>query len=142
MSIDWRKVSMAALLADGKVDDAEVKVLAKELKAQTGGIHPEGMTFLLELRLAATKKAKAKKEQLTEAFEKFFVKAVHDYVLKDGNISGYEADWLRKNLFADKKIDDREWALLQSLNKKAKSKAPEFEKLYKDCEALRNKAKK
>ncbi|MFO0880282.1 MAG: hypothetical protein U0840_23295 [Gemmataceae bacterium] len=141
MALEWRTICMDALLADGKIDEAEVKVLQKALKQKDDPkIHQEGLTFILELRLAATKKAKARKEELTEAFEKYFMKSVHDYVVKDGEISAYEANWLRENLFADKKIDDREWALLQSLNKKAKKKAPEFEKLYADCEAIRAKA--
>lgn len=140
-AFDWRAICIDSLLADGKVDEAEVKVLQKALKLKDGsGIHQEGMTFLCDLRLAATKKAKAKKEQLTEAFEKYFAKSVHDYVLKDGEISAHEAAWLKTNLFADKKIDDREWALLQSLNKKAKKKAAEFDKLYSECEAIRAKA--
>jgi hypothetical protein len=140
MSIEWRKVCIAAILADGKVDEGEVKMLQKELKASTGGIHPEGMTFLIDLREAATKKAKAKKEQLTEVFEKYFFKTVTDYILKDGKISSHEADWLRQTLFADKKIDDREWKFLQTVYKKAKEKSPEFEQLYKDCEATHQKA--
>src|SRR5687768_8709235 len=127
MSIEWRSVCMDALLADGKVDAKEVAVLRKALKRKEGGIHPEGMTFLVDLRAAATKKAKAKKEQLMPAFETFFMKSVQDHVMKDGDITAYEAEWLRKTFFADKKIDDREWALIQTLNKKAKKKAPEFE---------------
>jgi hypothetical protein len=142
MSIEWRSVCLDALLADGKVDEKEVGILKKALKKKEGGIHPEGMTFLIDLRATATKKAKAKKEQLTEAFEKYFTKSVIDHVMKDGEISAYEADWLKKTLFADKKIDDREWAMLQTLNKKATKKAPEFEKLYAECEAIRKKAKK
>ena len=142
MSIEWRTVCMDALLADGKVDEKEIGVLKKALKKKEGGIHPEGMTFLIDLRKAATKKAKAKKENLTEAFEKYFMKSVQEHVLKDGDISAYEADWLRKTLFADKKIDDREWEMMKTLNKKAKAKAPEFDKLYKDCEAMHAKGKK
>jgi hypothetical protein len=142
MSIEWRNVAMAALLADGKVDEAEVRVLQKALKSEAGIIHPEGMTFLRDLRLAATKKAKAKKEELTPAFEKYFLKSLTEHILKDGDISAYEAEWMRKNFFADKKIDDREWATLQALNKKATKKCPEFDKLYQDCEASRKKGKK
>lgn len=142
MSIEWRSVCIDALLADGKVDEKEIAVLKKALKKKEGGIHPEGMTFLVDLRAAATKKAKAKKEQLTDAFEKYFLKSVQEHVLKDGDITAYEADWLRKTFFADKKIDDGEWALLTTLNKKAKTKAPEFDQLYKDCEDIRNKAAK
>lgn len=140
MAIDWRKVSLAAFLADGKVDEAEIGVLKKELKSSEGGYLQEGVHFLRDLRVAAQKKAKSKKEDVSEAFEKFFFKVVQDYLLKDGKISDYEADWLRTELLADKKIDDREWALLSALNKKATSKSAGFDKLYKDCEAARNKA--
>jgi hypothetical protein len=142
MAIDFRSVCIDALLADGKVDEKEVGVLKKALKTKEGGIHQEGMTFLRDLRIAATKKAKARKEELTDAFEKYFMKSVQEYVLKDGDISRYEADWLRKNLFADKKIDDREWALMKALDKKAKGKSPEFVKLYQECETMHKKAKK
>jgi hypothetical protein len=135
-------VCIDALLADGKVDEQEIRVLKKALRTKEGGIHPEGMTFLLDLRAAATKKARAKKEELTEAFEKYFMKSVQEHVMKDGDISAYEANWLRKSFFADRKIDDREWRLLTMLNKKAKGKSPEFVKLYQECEALRKKAKK
>ncbi len=142
-AIDWRTVCMDTLLADGVIDAREVGILKKALKKKEGGgIHPEGMTFLVELRAAATKKAKAKKQQLTDVFEDYFAKSVVEHLIKDGEITAYEADWLRKTLFLDKKIDDREWKLLQTLNKKATKKAPEFEKLYADCEAIRNKAKK
>jgi len=137
MHIDWREVAMKALLADGKVDEPEVAVLKKELKSSEGTWFAEGVTFLLALRDAYTKKAKAKKEALSEPFEKFFVKVVEDYVLKDGAISEHEAAWMRDTLFADGKIDDREWALMQALNKKAKTKHNAFIQLYADCEKKR-----
>lgn len=139
---DFRKLAMAAILADGKVDEAEVKVLGKELKGEDGKITDDGLQFLLDLRGTAQRKAKAKKEELTEAFEKFFFKVVTDTVLKDGKIDKDEVAWLRKSLFADKKIDDREYKLLTDLQKKAKTRHADFETLVKDCEALRAKAKK
>jgi hypothetical protein len=139
---DWRKVAMAAILADGKVDAEEVKVLQRELKGADGTVDDEGMKFLLELRETAQKKAKAKKEALTDSFEKFFFKVITDNVLKDGKVDAAEAGWLRKNLFADKKIDDKEWEFMTTVNKKAKTKSPEFDQLYKDCEAFRAKAAK
>jgi len=136
MSVDWRKVTMAAILADGKIDETEVKLLQRELK----GAGDEGVNFLLDLREAAQKKARARKEDLTPAFEKYFFKAVEAQVLEDGKITAEEATWLRKTLFADKKIDDGEWKFLTGLSKKAMSKSPEFDQLVKDCEAARNKA--
>src|SRR5262245_52096611 len=115
MSIEWRSVCMDALLADGVIDAKEVKILKKALKKKEGGIHPEGMTFLVDLRAVATKKAKARKERLRPAFETYFMKSVEEHIMKDGDITGYEADWLRKTFFADKRIDAREWRLIQEL---------------------------
>jgi len=132
---NWRKVAMAAILADGKVDEAEVKVLKKELYAD-GKIDGDEVKFLIELRDSAQKKAKARKEELSPAFEKFFFKAIEDNVLKDGKIDAGEAKWLRDMLFADGKIDEGEKKFLESLKKKAKDKAhPSFTKLYDDAMA-------
>src|SRR5215213_4263204 len=102
---DWRKVALAAILADGKVDDTEVKVLQRELKEADGKIGEDGIKFLLELRATAQKKAKAKKEELTDSFEKFFAKVVTDNVLKEGKIDATSATWLKDNLFSEKKVD-------------------------------------
>jgi hypothetical protein len=140
MAIEWRKVAMAALLADGKIDEVEVGLLRRELKSSEGTFLQEGVHFLRDLRVAAQKKAKARKEEVSEVFEKFFFKVVQDYLLKDGKISEHEAKWLRENLFADRTIDDREWALLTALNKRATSKSAGFTRLYQECEAARTKA--
>jgi hypothetical protein len=138
---DWRKVAMAAILADGKIDEAEVKVLKKELYAD-GKIDMGEVRFLIDLRTAAQKKAKAKKEELLPVFEKFFFKAIQDNVLKDGKIDASEAKWLREALFADGKIDQGEMEFMNTLSKKAKEKSPEFVQLFEDCEKWATKGKK
>ena len=107
----------------GRAGDRHPKA---ELKASTGNWFQDGVTFLVDLRNAYTKKAKAKKEPLSDVFENFFFKVVTDYVLKDGEVSDHEAEWLRETLFADGKIDDREWEFLQKLNKKATTKSNAF----------------
>jgi uncharacterized membrane protein YebE (DUF533 family) len=135
---DYRKLAIAALLADGKIDDTEVKVLGKELKEANGKIGKDGIKFLVELRNTAQKKTK---EELPESFEKFFFKVVTDNVLEDGKIDASEANWLRTTLFADGKIDNREMAFLKNLSKKATSKSQAFEKLYAECEAKHGRAK-
>ena len=56
---DFRKLAIAFVLADGVIDDDEVKVLRKELY-QDGKIDKKEVDFLVELRNAAQKKAKAK----------------------------------------------------------------------------------
>jgi uncharacterized membrane protein YebE (DUF533 family) len=131
---DWRKLAVAALLADGKIDDTEVKVLKKELW-EDGKIDREEVQFLVELRNAAQKKAKARKEEVNPKFEALFFKAIEENVLADGTIDAQEAGWLREMLFADRKIDANEKKFLAKIKKAAKSTSPEFEKLYQECMA-------
>jgi hypothetical protein len=132
---DWRKVAMAAILADGVIDETEVKVLKKELWAD-GKISMGEVEFLIDLRNAAQKKAKAKKETLKPAFTNLFFKALEANVLKDEKIDDKEANWLRKMLFADGKIDADEKKFLAKLKKGAKKgTSAGFEKLYQECMA-------
>jgi hypothetical protein len=140
MAIDWREVCVKALLADGKVDEPEIKVLRSCLKSTAGGLLQEGATFLTELRNAYT--AKVKKGKLSPAFEKYYFSTITNYVLKDGEISEHEAAWLKDTLFKDKKIDDTEWKFLQNLNKKAKAKHSSFVTLYTEAEKSRGSKKK
>jgi hypothetical protein len=138
---DWKKVAITTILADGKIDEAEVKVLRKELWAD-GKIDDEEVRFLIDLRNTAQKKARAKKEEVFAGFTRMFFKAIEDNVLKDGKIDAGEAKWLRAMLFADGKIDADEWVFMQSINKKAKSKHADFDKLYAECQAKAGKAAK
>jgi uncharacterized membrane protein YebE (DUF533 family) len=127
---DFRKLSIAALLADGKIDDAEVKVIKKELYAD-GKIDKKEVEFLIELRNTAQKKAKG--EPLSTSFENLFFKAIQDNVLDNGIISTREAQWLRKMLFADGKIDDNEKKFLRKLKGAATKTSPAFDALYQKC---------
>ena len=127
---DWRKVALSAFLADGVIDDTEVKILKKELWAD-GKIDKDEVEFLIDLRNLAQKKAK--KGKLKSAFEKLFFKAIEENVLADGTIDDEEARWLRAMLFADKKIDANEKKFLARLKKAARSTSPAFDKLYEEC---------
>jgi uncharacterized membrane protein YebE (DUF533 family) len=129
---DWRKLAMAAILADGKIDDTEVKVLRKELFADKK-IDDEERDFLIALRNSAQKKAY--RGQLRPAFEKLFFEAIENNVLADGVIDAEEAKWLTKLIFADKKVDDNEKKFLERLKKGAKRTSPEFDALYTKCMA-------
>ena len=129
---DWRKVALSAFLADGVIDDTEVKILKKELWAD-GKIDKDEVEFLIDLRNLAQKKAK--KKGLKPKFEKLFFKAIEENVMADGTIDDEEARWLREMLFADKKIDSNEKKFLSRLKKAAKSTSPAFDKLYKECMA-------
>jgi uncharacterized tellurite resistance protein B-like protein len=131
---DWRKLALEAILADGEIDEAEVRVLQKALW-EDGKIDAKEVEFLIELRNSAQKKAKAKKKEVNPKFERLFFKAIEENVLRDGQISAKEADWLRKMLFADRKIDDNEKQLLTRLKKAATKTHPKFEQLYQECVA-------
>ncbi len=135
---DFKKLAVAAILADGKIDETEVKVLQKELKDEGGAYSNDAARFLIELREIAHKK----KKDVTPAFETFFFKVVTAFVLKDDHISKSEVDWIRTNLLADGKIDDNEWAFVQKINKKAKTKHADWDKLYAELEAKHAKSKK
>jgi hypothetical protein len=129
---DWRNLSMSLIMADGVIEDDEIKVLKKELLAD-GKIDKDEITFLVDLRNTAQKKAKAKKAEVNPKFEKFFADAVKNYLLADGKIDDSETDWLRGVIFADKKVDAGEKKLLTDLKKTAKSVSPRFDKLYEEC---------
>jgi hypothetical protein len=130
---DWRKVAMAAILSDGKIDAAECKILKRELWADKR-IDTDEVRFLVDLRNAAQKKAKASGKRLTPAFNTLFFKAIADNVLRDGKITANETSWLRQMLYADGRIDAREHALMKQLYRRAKERSPEFEALYREVE--------
>jgi uncharacterized tellurite resistance protein B-like protein len=129
---DWKRLAMSLALADGKIDDTEVKVFRKELY-EDGKIDNDEIQFLKEVRILAQKKAKTAGEEVNPAFEKFFAKALEDYILEDGNIDAKEAGLLREIIYADKKVDDNEKKLIARLNKAAKTKSPSFTKLFDEC---------
>jgi hypothetical protein len=131
---EWRNLSMALIMADGVIADDEIKILRKELLAD-GKIDKDEITFLVNLRNSAQKKAKAKNVAVNPKFEKFFADAVKNYLLADGVIDAREADWLRGVIFADKKVDASEKKLLTDLKKSARSVSPKFDKLYNECMA-------
>jgi uncharacterized tellurite resistance protein B-like protein len=129
---DWRKLALEAILADGAIDDSEVKILQRELWAD-GKIDAKEVDFLIELRNSAQKKAKAKQAEVNPKFETLFFKAIEQNVLRDGKISNKEATWLRKMLFADGKIDDNEKKFLNRIKKAATKTSPEFDQLFQEC---------
>jgi hypothetical protein len=122
---DWQKLAAKAILADGKIDDAEVKILQKELYAD-GVIDKKEVQFLIGLRNQA-------KGNVSPSFTRLFFKAIKDNVLKDGVIDAAEAKWLREMLYADNKIDDDEKKFLRDLKRAAKKVSPVFQKLYDEC---------
>ena len=121
--VDLRKLK-AEILADGRIDDAEVARLRTELYAD-GKIDKDEVELLIALRNGAT--------EVCPAFEKLFFQALKDNVLQDGSIDAEEASWLREMLFADGKIDENEKQFLRQLRSEARSTSPEFQKLCDEC---------
>jgi hypothetical protein len=114
----------AKVLADGVIDDAEAQMLRKEVYAD-GKIDKHEIEMLADIRNQA--------KSVCAAFEDLFFSAAKDNVLHDGVIDSEEAAWLRKALYADGKIDDREKQLLRDLKAGAKKTCPEFDALCKEC---------
>jgi hypothetical protein len=142
MAVDWKKLAMDAILADGKVDATEVKILKKGLAGAGGKIEGDAVQFLVALRAAAAKKAKASGQKLSPDFEKFFSKTISDNVLKEGKIDASQTKWLRDTLFPAGKVDAGHYRLFADLNKKAKEKHPDWEALHKEVQSKHAKASK
>jgi len=106
------------LLADGKIDAAEVQELKDVLYAD-GVIDKEEADFLFELNDAVSDSAN------DPSWQSFFVQAISDFLLKDevspGEIDSNEASWLIDKIGNDGKVDSAEKALLLYLQKEAKS---------------------
>ena len=108
----------ADLLADGIIDADEVARL-KEVLYEDGVIDKEEADFLFEINDAVTGKDN------DPAWETFFIQAIADFLLKDevspGEIDADEAAWLVEKIGADGQVDGTEKALLEKLEKEAKS---------------------
>ena len=113
-----------AILADGVIEDHEVETIRRELYAD-GKIDRDEVEFLVALRNEA--------REVCPAFEAFFFEAAKQNVLADGAIDAEEAEWLRRMLFADGKIDEREKKFLWELRHEAERLSPAFQQLYDEC---------
>jgi hypothetical protein len=134
---DWRKLALDVVLADNVIDDNEVRVLRKHLY-EDGKIDRKEVDFLVELRTLAQRKNRG--EPLSPAFERFFVKAIEDYILEDGEISTTEAKWLQNMMWGDgkvnaAKIDATQKRLLTTLKNKATNENKTFNTMYQECMA-------
>jgi uncharacterized tellurite resistance protein B-like protein len=107
-----------SILADGVIDEQEVKQLREVLYAD-GIIDKEEAEFLFELNdVVSGKKNHA-------SWETLFVEAITSFLLEDekspGEVDDDEAKWLLDKIQCDGKIDDSEAALLKNLKAKAKN---------------------
>src|SRR5579859_5571482 len=109
------------IMTTSKVDKAELEILRQALYAH-GGIDRQGADFLVELHKRV--------QHMTPAFDHFFYQAIKDHILAHGRINTEESAWLRRMLFADGKIDDKERKFLRELKGESKQVGREFEALF------------
>jgi hypothetical protein len=127
---DWQKLALDSILADGAIDETEVKILKKELYAD-GKIDKQELAWLLKLREAAQKRAKGK--DLHPAFEKLFFDVIYNRVVNNGVINKEGVALLRSAIFADKKVDEGEKKFLGRIKKGLTRPNAEFDKLCAEC---------
>jgi hypothetical protein len=106
-----------SILADGTIDEQEVKQLREVLYAD-GIIDKEEAEFLFELNDAVSGK------ENHSSWEKFFVDAITSFLLEDetspGVVDAAEANWLLTKIQGDGRLDKIELALLKNLKSTAK----------------------
>jgi uncharacterized tellurite resistance protein B-like protein len=105
------------ILADGVIDEVEVKQLREVLYAD-GKIDQEEAEFLFELNDAVSGKTNH------SSWETLFIEAISSYLLEDetspNEIDAEEAKWLLSKIQGDGQLDKIERALLESLKSKVK----------------------
>jgi hypothetical protein len=106
-----------SILADGVIDEQEVKQLREVLYAD-GIIDKEEAEFLFELNDAVSGK------ENHPSWKALFVEAITSFLLEDetspGEVDENEAKWLLAKIEGDGKLDDLEISLLNNLKMKAK----------------------
>ena len=106
-----------SILADGVIDEQEVKLLRDVLYAD-GIIDSEEAEFLFELNNAVSGKDNH------PTWATLFIDAISSYLLGDENspneLDENEATWLIERIQGDRKLDEIEIALLNNLKSKAK----------------------
>jgi len=112
------------ILEDGVIDSQEVETLRKVIY-EDGVVDSDELKLLVELRNEA--------KSVCVEFEVFFFEAAEKNLLADGIIDDDEVEWLREVIFADGVVDEMEKQFLLSLKSKARSLAPGFQPLMKDC---------
>ncbi|MDR0712693.1 MAG: TerB family tellurite resistance protein [Bacteroidales bacterium] len=106
-----------SILADGVIDEAEVKQLREVLYAD-GVIDKEEAEFLFDLNNAVSGKNNH------PSWQTLFTEAITSFLLDDeqspGEIDEAEAQWLLEQIQGDGQLDETEKALLNNLKTKAK----------------------
>jgi uncharacterized tellurite resistance protein B-like protein len=117
-----------SILADGVIDEQEVKSLRKILY-EDGKIDRKEANFLFELNDAVSGKSNH------SSWKTLMVDAISSHVLDDetspGEIDESEAKWLISKIQKDGVVDDIEKAILIRIQKKAKKISPKLEDFIK-----------
>lgn len=117
---DFRKLALDLISSDKMVDDAEVRVLRKNLYADGKITHAE-LSFVMDIH----KKVKA----ATPAFSTFYLKAAGDSILDNQIVSAEEIGFIKK-IVADKKLDKAAVKKFLARVKKEAKPNPAFDKIY------------
>lgn len=106
-----------SILADGVIDEQEVKQLREVLYAD-GVIDKEEAEFLFELNDAVSGK------ENHPSWATLFIEAITSFLLEDetspGEVDEEEAKWLANKIQGDGKLDEIEAGLLKNIKAKAK----------------------
>src|SRR5438067_9187578 len=89
--MNWPAFAKRLLLADGRITDAETKLLRRAI-LEDGTIDREEVAFLITLKRSAA--------AVAPAFDRFLFGILKRVVLVDGIVSDAEAAWLERHLFA------------------------------------------
>lgn len=113
-----------SIMANGKIEGHEVELLRNHLSAD-GVIDRSEAEFLVEMYRRTS--------QIAPAFEKFFYQAVKKHLVADGCIGTEEAGWLRRVIFSDGIVKEREKKLLRELRGEARDLSDEADALFDEC---------
>ncbi len=111
---------VSTLLADRKIDDAEVRQIRERLH-HDGQLDLEDVKLLVELYCQA--------DEYSPAFADLFFSVLEEVILEDGQIQPSEQFYLLKMVYSDRVIHDREKEFLLKLKETATNISPDFEAL-------------
>ena len=128
-----------SIAASGSITSSDIAAL-RGIVYTEGRVQKEEAEFLFELRKELDDFGNLKD------WDNFFIQAICDFILDDGNspeaIDDFEAKWLIEHIGEDGIIDDVEQKLLQKLRKEAKRFPGNLQKIQKHTSIARDLGKK
>lgn len=123
---DWKRLTHAMILADGRLTPAAADAIRTEMGAD-GTVNREEVEFLVGIRRAV---------RVPPEFDRYVLDLVLRAVLHDGRISPPEAAWLKRLIFSDGHASAAELHLLKQLKESAVVTCPEFDELVHDHQSI------